>query len=209
MRGDRGEPRNMRSQVSGLPLPCKYRGMSAGSAGWCLPWQCRLGRRAVCPPCSSPQGVPHCPAKPCSAPAGRPAGGRLVQPPAGGRYIILDRSNHWSDYILLVITVVLIHVTRSPMLSWMRSSQAVLSLLPYSFLEQIISCELYSRAMEYSVNYSGTSEKKTSAAVADDCDKRCAVWQRVRWVRIRGLVMRGSVRALGNHGRASSFCRLE
>ena len=84
----------------------------------------------------------------------------------------------------------------------------MLSLLPYSFLGQIISCELYSRTMEHSVNYSGTSEKH-SAAVPDDCDKRCAVWQRVRWVRIRGLVMRGSVRALGNHGRASSFCRLE
>ena len=62
----------------------------------------------------------------------------------------------------------------------------MLSLLPYSFLEQIISCKLYSRAMEYSVNYSGTSEKH-SAAVADDCDKRCAVWQRVCEVSIRGL----------------------
>ena len=45
--------------------------------------------------------------------AGSPAGGRPGQPPAGGRYIILDRSNHWSDYILLVITVVITAVAAS------------------------------------------------------------------------------------------------
>ena len=82
--------------------------------------QCSAGERAVCPPCSSPPGGPTLPCKALLCPpggphsaAGSPAGGRPGQPPAGGRYIILDRSNHWSDYILLVITVVITAVAAS------------------------------------------------------------------------------------------------
>ena len=110
-------------QQFALPLPGIYRGeLRACSTGWCLWGQCSVQARGQCARLAPAlQGVLHCPAKPCSVPPGgptllqgAPAGGRPGQPPAGGRYIILDRSNHWSDYILLVITVVIIVVAASP-----------------------------------------------------------------------------------------------